>query len=126
MMNSNDNNINVAVYGSLRNGMHNHYFMNNASYIGIEKKNVKFEMLSLGSFPALIPSNNENLITFELYKVNSDDFNKIETLEGYPSFYNRTKIKLNNEDYWVYFIEDFGNIPKIKVDNGDWVSYKIK
>lgn len=117
----------VAVYGSLRKGLGNHALLSRAiedkaaRKMGMVRQAVPCTMYSLGAFPALHPSPEPKMITFELFHVNKKTLQSLDALEGYPDFYDRTQIILDAEPYWVYFHH---NKPSDEVvTTGDWVEY---
>jgi gamma-glutamylcyclotransferase (GGCT)/AIG2-like uncharacterized protein YtfP len=86
-----------------------------------------FIMVDLGSYPALITFNTNNIIFGEVYEINTSDLDKLDKLEGYPRFYNRKVVKtLSGKECIVYFLDNHNkNISgrgKI-VPSGDWVKY---
>ena len=110
----------VAVYGSLRRGLHNHVLLKDSKFVQEFEELLPFEMKSLGSFPALIPSKQVHRIVFELYEVDEDTMQSLDWLEGYPSHYNRKK----HNGYWFYFQEKTEGIQGLEtVSSGDWKEY---
>lgn len=122
----------VAVYGSLRQGLGNHPLLANSELVETTTFTDKHTMVSFGYYPALIPHLEEgketegNSIIVEVYKVNENTFRNLDTLEGYPSFYDRKQVTLDNgmEDVWIYFIDNpnYLTIHPI-VSNGDWLAF---
>lgn len=112
----------VAVYGSLRSGMHNNLLLSSSKLMG-EDKVKGFTMLDWGSFPALIESDNTDDITIEVYSVDDPSFARLDRLEGYPSFYNRKIINTSHGEAWVYFIKEGNKGNYNIVESGDWVKY---
>ncbi len=115
----------VFVYGSLREGFGNHRLLERAEFLGSYRAELPFVMISLGGFPGLIESQQDNNITLELYQVTPQEFQNLDQLEGYPSFYDRKKITVNGTKGWVYYLtERSGSEPL--VESGDWVEYTSK
>jgi gamma-glutamylcyclotransferase (GGCT)/AIG2-like uncharacterized protein YtfP len=110
----------VAVYGSLRKTLGNHYLLSEAQYLGTTTT-TGFTMFSLGGFPYILPSNNETPIVIEVYKVTSEEFDRLDRLEGYPRFYDRKVISTEFGDAWIYFIDEHKDVPE--VPHGDWLQY---
>lgn len=124
------NNKIIAVYGSLRQGMGNHGLISHSKLIETKQINLPYKMISLGGFPGLIADTKENEITIELYEVDQATYQRVERLEGYPSFYDKYSFTLpeyelpieiyvlNEEDgYYSHKGEELTHIP-------DWVKYK--
>lgn len=86
----------VFVYGTLKAGRSNHRFLEDATFLGaaFTEANV-WKMLDLGAFPALVESHgNSPSIIGELYAIDGAGLKLLDSLEGYPEFYNRKKIEI--------------------------------
>lgn len=118
----------VAVYGSLRSGLGNHRLLTTAERHedGVIAEG-KYHMLSLGGFPGLVQDkDNTSDIVVEVYTVESDARkSSLDSLEGYPSFYNREQVTLKDGRLcWVYFLNDPSYYyDRPVVDDGDWKRY---
>jgi len=108
----------VAVYGSLRKGLHNHRLLANARCLGIDYI-PNFNMFSMGSFPFLKPVETLALTTVEVYNASPEEFRNLDRLEGYPSFYDRKQVPTTYGSAWVYFI-DRPNTTHQLITSGDW------
>lgn len=127
----NDKKQTFAVYGTLR--------LNQGNYERILKNNSKhiktinipgFEMFSLGGFPGIKRSSNENsTIVADLFEVSCPETKRrLDILEGYnkgtdSGMYLRRKVKLHNEEdceIYIWNYEDRGTF----IENGDWVKFK--
>ena len=106
-----DKKILVGVYGTLKRGFYNHPLLEQAEYI----KNYcipdgLYCMYDLGSFPAVSVVTEKNKETtpvhIEIYRVDQDTFERLDRLEGYPSFYNRVLIEVDDFHVWMYIMED--------------------
>lgn len=114
----------VAVYGSLRSGLHNHPTFGNCSANLQGKVELEgWDMYSMGSFPFITPG--EGTITAEVYRVEPDTFMRLDRLEGYPSFYDRTLVDTKYGKVWVYFIEGRDKSGYTPVTKGDWYEWYI-
>lgn len=118
----------VAVYGSLRKGLYNHYLMSHSDFIKTVSVEVPFKMISMSDrFPALIPTKENNLVVFELYKVDDKTARNLDILEGYPDFYSKKYIKIEDEDYLVYYLSPLKITNEEEVvKSGDWTEFKHK
>lgn len=111
----------VATYGSLRKNHGNWRYILNCDPIITEVVEIPFRMISLGSFPGLIPSDELNQITIELYDVNPQTYNRIEQLEGWPSFYQKALIPTSMGEVEIYVLESRRYQSGYDaVDSGDW------
>lgn len=112
-----------AVYGSLRAGLGNHRVIENAPRLSDGVISNQFRMVGLGGFPGLLKAGNDSTsIVVEVYEVNSvPQANSLDSLEGYPNFYNREIVLLDDgRECWVYFLEDSRYQSSKPVDSGDW------
>lgn len=113
----------VAVYGSLRQGKGNHRILNNeqTEYLGTCRVE-GFDMYSMGSFPFITDGDGE--ITVEVYRVTDETTaQRLDNLEGYPSFYNRKQVQTEYGLAWIYFINDYDVSRYQPVSDGDWVTF---
>ena len=123
-----ENKYKVAVYGSLRKGLYNHYLMSHSDFIKTISVEVPFKMISMSDrFPALIPTKENNLVVFELYKIDDKTARNLDILEGYPDFYSKKYIKIEDEDYLVYYLYPLKITNEEEVvKSGDWTEFKHK
>lgn len=111
----------VAVYGSLRAGLHNHVVLGDAPYVSMGEIS-GFTMYSLGAYPAL--TRGEGTSVVELYDVACMD--DLDSLEGFPTYYTRKQVKVDTPDgakmAWVYYMKrELMSNPV--VESGDWKKY---
>lgn len=111
----------VAVYGTLRRGEGNyHYFLNESNKLGTCALE-GWDMYSMGAFPFVVPGDGK--ITIEVFEVDDTTFRRLDGLEGYPDFYDRTQVETSYGTAWMYFIHD--NDPRNpKIESGDWIQYE--
>lgn len=85
----------VFVYGTLMQGEGNHRLLatEDAAYLGPCDTEPVFTMYHLGGFPAVAPEG-DTAIRGELYVVGDRTLAALDRLEGHPSFYTRTTIRL--------------------------------
>jgi gamma-glutamylcyclotransferase (GGCT)/AIG2-like uncharacterized protein YtfP len=123
-----ENKYKVAVYGSLRKGLYNHYLMSHSDFIKTVSVEVPFKMISMSDrYPALIPTKENNLVVFELYKIDDKTARNLDILEGYPDFYSKKYIKIEDEDYLVYYLSPLKITNEEEVvKSGDWTEFKHK
>jgi gamma-glutamylcyclotransferase (GGCT)/AIG2-like uncharacterized protein YtfP len=114
----------VAVYGSLREGFGNHALLEGSSKLSEEVTDSNYTMLDLGAFPGVLLEG-ETPITIEVYEVDEPTFQRLDMLEGYPSFYDRIQIDTSVGKAWMYFLDRSDNYSNSYVPSGDW-SEKLK
>ena len=114
----------IAVYGSLRKNHGNWRWLLNCDPVKTEVVSIPFRMISLGGFPGLIPSAENHDITIEIYDVNDRTYQGIESLEGYPNFYQKAIIPSSEGDLEIYVLLDKRYQRGYdSVENGDWNSH---
>ena len=111
----------VFVYGSLREGLGNHALLENSVKLGEFRLELPYAMYSLGGYPALVVDEAVNLITGEVYEIDQPTFERLDWLEGYPRYYDRTLIDTPLGQAWMYFINE--NTYQIRVESGDWKEF---
>lgn len=104
----------VFVYGSLKAGYHNHHVLANSAFLGTGTTLPAFQMISFGSFPALIQG--DKAYEGEIYQVDNKTFQELDWLEGYPDFYNRHEESIEQANgemikCWVYTLANQGDYP---------------
>ncbi len=116
-----------AVYGTLRRGFHNNYILGPATFLGTGKTVDKTTMYTNGVFRIMSLTKPTFEAVVEVYEVDDDTTKmRLDRLEGYPEWYNRTVIPVQLEsgevvDAWIYHQEDV-NYPLPIVQSGDWAS----
>lgn len=114
----------VAVYGSLRKGLHNHKALGSSEFIG-EGVVKGFGMYSLGMYPALSREGKKTPVVVELYEVGTMTMTRLDNLEGFPSYYTRKMcpVQVNGETIpaWVYYMDRA--LEEEFVEGGDWVEF---
>ena len=115
------NNHLVFVYGSLRKDLHNHNsYLKHSKFLGRHTTHPEYTMLSLGSFPGVRVGGN-TAIKGELYEVDDLALERLDYLEGVPTFYDRHTIPTEKGDAIMYVLERIGEY--VEVPNGDWKDF---
>ncbi|KAL4229116.1 hypothetical protein ACF0H5_012155 [Mactra antiquata] len=113
----------VFVYGTLKKGQPNEYFMKEVipgnEYIGEAKtaKNYPLVIAGIWNLPMLINKEGKGKnVHGELYRVNDEHLEHLDQFEGHPEFYERKEIHVTSLDdskmrgsnikCWAYFIKD--------------------
>ena len=79
----------VMVYGTLKKGFGNHRLLHGSEYAG--PASVAGTMYSLGAFPA-VTLGGERTVLGEVYDVDESVLRSLDSLEGYPGWYNREEV----------------------------------
>ena len=116
----------VAVYGSLRQGGHNHHLLIESEFLGQERTTPSWQMRSLGAFPAVCHGNDS--IVIEVYRLFCQKIShNLDYLEGYiapghsQNFYEKVSIATSHgrADFYIMTSIDSRHI----VESGDWIGY---
>jgi len=120
----------VAVYGSLRSGMHNQYVLGQSKSLGTFNSEPIYTMYDVGgSYPAIIEKGCSSIL-MEIYEVNEEVKEKLDRLEGYSdsknlvdNYYNKVVIETPYGQAYLYvFNSSVKNFDIVEI--GDWVEYK--
>ncbi len=102
----------VAVYGSLKQGFGNHRLLSDSLLLGVGDTPPDYSMLSFGSYPGVIEGSDQ--IKVEVYAVDDKTLNRLDNLEGHPTFYRREPTAICLEDTeevtmaWMYTLCHLG------------------
>lgn len=116
----------VAVYGSLRKGLGNHRVLGDSKLIGKEWIS-NYEMFSLGSFPGI--RNGKGSIYVEVYEVDSNTLERLDTLEGYHAkdsvnnFYDKEEVSTKFGDALIYTLQGERYKRNPIVTSGNWKAH---
>lgn len=108
----------VFVYGSLKQGHGNNRLLEGTEFLGVHNTECIYTMVSLGRFPGVIPKG-DMAIKGEVYDVAPEQFERLDILEGYPSFYNRIEIPTPYGNAWMYILDDT-YLDHKQVEGGEW------
>ena len=113
----------LFVYGTLKNGFHNHHLLEDAEFVCSAITKQKYPMVNIEEyFPYLIDVEGDGYyIEGEVYKINEEILAMLDILEGYPDLYNRHKlavkslgIELQAITYFVNEKIDYQNLELLK------------
>ena len=117
----------VVVYGTLRKGQRNHYYLRDEKFIGEFESEPVFSLYAVSTYPGLIQNGNTS-VKMEVYEVDELKMKQLDTLEGYSG-----KVSSHNLYERKNMITPFG-MAKVYLYNqtykktplitsGDWVDY---
>jgi len=110
----------VAVYGSLLSGFGNNALLGDSIHIGDGRTQPEFKMFSFGAFPVIAPG--KESIEVEVYEVDDQVMRSLDSLEGYPNFYDRKVIDVDSHlgEAWIYFQDQEFEDRLPHVESGSW------
>ena len=97
----------VFVYGTLKAGFGNNILLKDSKLIEPEAYVVDWKMYSMFSnaFPVAVPISEgqakTHLIKGEVYEIDNSTELKLDRLEGYPNFYQKTRVSYCNKDLYL-------------------------
>ncbi len=119
----------VAVYGTLRKGMSNHsYHLSNAELVGEFETEPIYDMYSVHDMYPALKENGGTSIKCEVYKVNDEELESIDSLEGYykggkHNLYDRKTITTPFGEAYIYvYSNTITNFQLVR--SGDWKEYE--
>jgi gamma-glutamylcyclotransferase (GGCT)/AIG2-like uncharacterized protein YtfP len=108
----------VFVYGTLKRGWGNHRLLTGARYLGDAR--IRGTMHHLGGFPA-IHLESDDVVHGELYEVTSETLARLDRLEGIPTFYQRTRVRMSSgSTAWVYVMPPDRLTSREVIASGRW------
>jgi gamma-glutamylaminecyclotransferase len=112
----------VFVYGSLKRGSGNHRILEGSLYYGHAL--ILGTMYDYGAFPAVDLAGRSN-VHGEVYEVSAATLDRLDSLEGHPHFYQRTRVRMSTGDEaWVYSMTTEKLTAKRVIASGNWVDQR--
>lgn len=119
----------IAVYGSLRKGQYNH--QDSLKYIGTTSiKGFDLYPVGFGSYPAIIPTNEDNALIIDILECTDEDKSWIDRMEIGAGYYiKEVQVELDGQLYpchiYIYREEYQDSLKRRpRVESGDWVEFK--
>ncbi len=112
----------VFVYGTLMRGGRYHGLIAHSERLGPARTAHGFALVDLGPYPAMIAG--EGSVAGELYRVDAATLAALDELEGHPSYYQRTPIRLaDGREVVAYLFVDRAALAEASpIPGGDWRS----
>jgi len=104
----------VFVYGTLKQGHHNHRLLAHTRFVGYATTNKKYQMLDAG-FPVLLdPTDDEDghIVSGEVYDVDAATAKRLDQLEGKGRMYNRIRTYVKMRDGNSVRVHYYVGVPK--------------
>lgn len=95
----------LFVYGTLKQGFHNHRFLEGAKFLGVDTtKDSDFAIFDLGFCPA-VGRCGDDRVAGELYEIDDSTLDLCDMLESNGRLYTREIVALSGGDEaWMYLI----------------------
>jgi len=110
----------VFVYGTLLSNEPNNHLLKTSKLLG-DSKVSGLKMYDLGPFPACIVSPEISEVLGEVWEIDDKTFQRLDYLEGFPNFYNRTLVDTKFGEAWVYIHNEEPNGEYIP--SGNWKNH---
>ena len=117
----------LFVYGTLKRGFGNSYFLRNSEFVGKATSEDRFDVFDVG-FPCAYLNNDGKFIIGEVYKLTDEDFIFTDSLESNGSLYQRfvkTFHFYNKEGScraWIYII--INPMGRLYESNSEFINWK--
>jgi gamma-glutamylaminecyclotransferase len=114
----------VFTYGTLLKGEVNHHLLAQACFVAEARTEPCFELFDLGPFPAM-STGGETAVLGEVYAVDDATLARLDHLEGHPSFYQRTRIRLDGgQEVQTYLMVLARMHGRVMIASGDWRAHR--
>ena len=108
----------VFVYGTLKRGQRNAYFLDQAEFLGDHITSEEYWMYEFDDYPAVCTAG-RHAIHGEIYRIDDTQFASLDELEWYPRFYQRIVIVTDSGEAWMYIVKPELCLGKRRL-NGRW------
>ena len=100
----------LFVYGSLKRGFPNHYFLRDSYFVSLAKTVERYS-LYVDVYPFVYPRDSVSPIHGEVYKVDDNTLYRLDALEGHPHLSRREQIEVRLKSgermrAWIYFFPE--------------------
>lgn len=99
----------VFVYGTLKDGLSNNVLLRSATFVSRGCTVKPYIMYDTGGFPVVFQETEKHNVSGEVYEVDDQTLQRLDRLEGHPSFFERREITVDLADTgvqhtcWMYF-----------------------
>ena len=111
--------IRLFVYGTLKKGFHNNFYLRDARYLGEFTTDPGYSMYSFGNYPAVCETGDTPILG-EVYEISEQLLASTDRLEWYPEYYQRVLIETSFGEAWMYVVREQLCTDKIKI-SGNWI-----
>lgn len=113
----------VAVYGTLKHGCHNHYWLEGAILLGHDRLTT-ITLYDLGLYPGAKAEVSAGTVV-EVYTINAEQLALLDQLEGYfahappQGLYNRAIFPTQHSEAWCY-LYNAETQNETRIEDGEW------
>ncbi|MBU1247458.1 MAG: gamma-glutamylcyclotransferase [Proteobacteria bacterium] len=117
----------VFVYGTLKRGFSNHFFLKDAKFLG-RGRTLEPYALSDGEYPFVYRKEKVSPVCGEIYEMDGETLLQLDHLEQDPEYYCRDQLDVVLEDgdklrAWLYFFP----VPQGRlIESGEWGVYNLE
>jgi gamma-glutamylcyclotransferase (GGCT)/AIG2-like uncharacterized protein YtfP len=111
--------IRLFAYGTLKNGFHNAFYLQDARYLGEFTTDPGYSMYNFGNYPA-VSEIGITSIQGEVYEISEQQLASTDRLEWYPEFYQRVLIETRFGEAWMYVVPEQLCTDNTKI-SGNWI-----
>lgn len=102
----------IFVYGTLKKGRPNHGPLEGAVFLGYGILDGNFRIFDLGWYPGVSRADSSTRILGEVWRIGPDALQRIDMIEGHPSYYEREKLSIRMLDgstyrAWTYLLPQY-------------------
>jgi gamma-glutamylcyclotransferase (GGCT)/AIG2-like uncharacterized protein YtfP len=116
----------IFTYGTLMRDEINHGLLATARFVAEARTEPCFELFDLGHFPAM-SAGGETVVRGEVYAVDEQTLVRLDRLEGHPTLYQRTPIRLaDGKEVQTYLMDDARMRLRPVIASGDWRTYRMR
>jgi gamma-glutamylaminecyclotransferase len=114
----------LFVYGTLLRGQSNHRFLGDARCLGAARTEPEFELVDLGSFPAMVRGG-RTAVVGEVYALDTETLRAVDELEEHPKFFCRSPVRLEDgRDVESYLLPASQAACFPRIASGDWRGWR--
>ncbi|WP_075878614.1 gamma-glutamylcyclotransferase family protein [Vreelandella massiliensis] len=113
----------VAVYGTLKQGCHNHHWLEGAILVGHDRL-TSLTLYDLGPYPGAKVEASTGAVV-EIYAINVEHLALLDQLEGYVThapcegLYDRAVFPTQHGEAWCY-LYNAGTQGEMRIEDGEW------
>ena len=113
----------ILVYGTLLAGEPNHHVLGGSRLVDAGRTLPRYRLVDLGSFPGLVTKGITS-VTGEVYAVDTVVQGALDRLEGHPTFFKRSAVRLDDGRRVETYILLASSAGCPSIPSGDWRAWR--